>query len=182
MEAWVYVTAGTNQWFAASSNTTVSSGEDWGFLYNGTTINFYVFNGSSANSQGFATGFSQNGWYHVAGSWNSVSKTAYAFVSGTVAAGTAITGSMRYFATNTITIGSYLNNTSGFLKGYIYDMRFLRGSVVPIASFTAPVSPVVSGLAAPSYVSNMNQWAVLFATKDFKLALCVGSSGHRIDY
>ena len=158
VEAWVYVTAGTGQWFAASSNTTISTGEDWGFLYNGTTVNFYVFNTAGSYSQGFATGLSQNGWYHVAGSWNSVTKTAYAFVSGAVNAGTAITGSMRYFATNSITIGSYLANTAGFLKGYIYDMRILKGSIVPVGAFTGtvPGTPAVFGLTAPSYVTNMN--------------------------
>ena len=155
VEAWVYISSAASQWIMASSNITQTSGEDWGFLYNGTTINFYVFNTAGTTSQGFATGFSQNGWYHVAGSWNYLTKTAYAFVSGSVNAGTAITGSMRYFATNTITIGSYLANTYRFLQGYIFDLRFLRGSIVPTASFTAPSTPAVFS-SAPTYVTGMN--------------------------
>ena len=153
-EAWIYPNAVSGIYvnLLETANTTA---EDFGIVLNNGTLYGVVSNttGGSTTSSGGAS-FSTGSWQHAAVSWNAVTKVFYSFKNGTAtAAGPALTGTPRFTADQSITIGgSLIQPTVYSFNGYIYDMRIIRGSTVPTTSFTAPATPsVFSSTTLPNY-------------------------------
>ena len=153
VEAWVYLNSGSTGFIFFSGSAPGTSTEDFGFYTGAGTLYAYQYNTGSTSVAATATTVSVNPgpWTHVAMSWNATTKVMRAFINGTKGTdSSALTGTVRYTATNPVYIGGQATNN--FLNGYIYDMRVIAGSTVPTTSFTAPATPAVfSQTTLPSY-------------------------------
>jgi hypothetical protein len=110
-------------------------------------------NGNNLNSSIAIAGVQT--WSHVAFSFNRTSAgagTAYLFVNGQLGGSMPVTG-LIYSAADTVCIAGY-TNTTGYLNGYIRDLRVVQGGVVPVATFT-PLASAPFSYASPTYVPNM---------------------------
>ena len=158
VEAWVYITANTGATQGIFSVSNVASDESGLYINSTGQIVAYETNSTgTAVSVNAATNLINATWTHIAFSFNATgaSKVVTVFKNGTAASSGALSGTTRYNTTHSVYIGGAAFSGWEF-GGYIYDMRVLSGSIVPTASFTAPATPAVFGLTAPSYVTNMN--------------------------
>ena len=183
VECWFYSTGaggGSNgqvQHIAAVSGPTITTTEVWGlFFFQGNYAGFYMYN--TTNNAFVAqnnTALQYNTWYHLAGSWDSVSKNTRVFVNGVVGATVAtLTGTARAFeSTRALQVGTdfFTGNTA---KGYIQDLRIVRGGSVPTSSFTPAAAPF--GLASPSYVSG-GTTVLSLATQYYQTSMRLESAG-----
>lgn len=149
---------------AASSNLSIGSGdftiECWAYMQNSASYvpTFFVQNASFSDRIGFfadtdnwyingtpgfndtSTGVSValNTWTHLAISRSG--STVRAFINGVLT--NTITNSTNY-STDRCVIG-YIPSTNTYLKGYISNVRVIKGTAVYTANFTPPTSPLTA--------------------------------------
>ena len=131
IEAWVYPTVMSGDYFIASSTGT--GGLFFGFR-TGTNIGF----GRTGEAWDYetASGISTNSWYHVA--FVRSNSTVYLFVNGT-AVGSPGTHTDSYnLSTTSMTIGS--QGANYYYNGYIQDLRITNGLARYTSNFTPPTA------------------------------------------
>lgn len=138
VECWVYLNSTTGSPAILGNSTT--DGFQFGFntTYNasGTSNGLRVGRTGTTNCENAAYQFLANTWYHVA-----VTRTASTtrfFVNGTLLTTTG-TGTSTYSfpTTNTPFLGQYGNGT-GYINGYIDDLRITKGVARYTSTFAAP--------------------------------------------
>jgi hypothetical protein len=135
VEAWVYLSAMTGDYFVISAAG--NGGAFFGFN-NGTAIGY----GRTAVAWDYsiASGMSAGAWYHVA--WCRSGTSMRIFVNGSQV-GTTQTTSQAYDLTTTFTsVGA--QNATYFLNGYIQDLRVTNAIARYTANFTAPTSALLT--------------------------------------
>lgn len=134
IEAWVYLSSVTGDWFIASSSA--SGGMFFGYSNLVSPFGWGV--GRNLVAWDYLTGSTAtiNTWYHVAVSRQGTSLRV--FVNGTQV-GATVTNSQSYNLSSTLlTIGS--QGTTYYLNGYIDDLRITKGVARYTANFTAPTA------------------------------------------
>jgi hypothetical protein len=140
VEAWVYLSAMSGDYFIVSS--TGVGGGFFGFR-SGTDIG-YGRTGIAWDYQA-ASGMVINNWYHVALSRNGTSMRI--FVNGSQVGATQTTSQAYDLSTTSTAVGSA--GATLYLNGYIQDLRITRGIGRYTANFSVPTA------AFPTYGSNI---------------------------
>ena len=148
MECWIYPTlASTSQfiWQNYTTSGTTLNGQSLLWDSNNTLL-FEVWQGSSAASQfSLRSGtLSVNQWYHIAIVRNqSGTNNSQLFVNGVLAAqGTWTTHAAPGSTLAYIGARNY-NSIQNFFKGYIGDLRVVKGTALYTAAFAPPIAPVL---------------------------------------
>jgi hypothetical protein len=131
-----------------------------------TSIQFSVLSGATQYSASSAV-FVTNAWRHIAGVRNGNTLTIY--VNGVAGATTvSVTGvTVSEPAGSTLKLGSY-GNGSGYITGYMSNLRIVKGTAVYTSTFTPSTTPLtaVSGTTllicqGTSFVDNsVNNFAI----------------------
>jgi len=157
VEAWVYVTSSTNV-----DQTIIASNQSWGSgavvlkAYHGGNVSFTAYDNSPGGSAMVSYPATLNTWTHVA--FTRVGTTFTLYINGT----------NRSTATSTINVnfapagGTYIgydgpiNATTGYLSGYISNLRVIKGTAIYTANFTPSTTPLtaVSGTSLLTCQSN----------------------------
>ena len=164
VECWYYAIGpggggdGRLQQMCAVSGPTVSSTEKWGLLYCNSAINYVQFfmytTVSGTATSAFANGTLNYGnWYHLAGSWDSTTKTCYAFLNGIVGAAAVMGGVPKAFdaLTHEFMIGADFK-TGNTAYGYMRDLRVIKGGTARTTSFTPDVASAPFNTTALPYI------------------------------
>jgi hypothetical protein len=131
VEAWVYLSAMSGDYFIVSS--TGAGGGFFGFR-SGTDIG-YGRTGIAWDYQA-ASGMVINNWYHVAWSRNGTSMRI--FVNGSQVGATQTTSQAYDLSTTSTAVGSA--GATLYLNGYIQDLRITRGIGRYTANFSVPTA------------------------------------------
>jgi len=131
VEAWVYLSAMSGDYFVTSS--TGAGGGFFGFR-SGTDIG-YGRTGIAWDYQA-ASGMVINNWYHVAWSRNGTSMRI--FVNGSQVGATQTTSQAYDLSTTSTAVGSA--GATLYLNGYIQDLRITRGIGRYTANFSVPTA------------------------------------------
>lgn len=178
VECWYYAIGpggggdGRFHQICAVSGPTVSSTEKWGLIYGNSAINYVQFfmytTVSGTATSAFANGTLNYGnWYHLAGSWDSTTKTCYAFLNGTVGTAAVMGGVPKAFdaLTHEFMIGADFK-TGNTANGYVRDLRVIKGGTARTTSFTPDVASAPFNTTALPYgitggtniFTFLNQW------------------------
>ena len=135
LEAWIYVTSFSGNNTIFDKRTTTGSAAPW-VWYTDTAgkLNFYTGTNYITTSS-----FSLNTWTHVVTS--RVSGTLYQFING-VSAMTSTSVTANIDTSGTLLIGTSNDGAPVYAKGYISDLRIVKGSGV--TSVTVPTSPLTA--------------------------------------
>jgi hypothetical protein len=131
IEAWVYLSAMSGDYFIVSS---VGAGGGFFGFRSGTDIG-YGRTGIAWDYQA-ASGMVINNWYHVAWSRNGTSMRI--FVNGSQVGATQTTSQAYDLSTTSTAVGSA--GATLFLNGYIQDLRITRGIGRYTANFSVPTA------------------------------------------
>ena len=164
VECWYYAIGpggggdGRFHQICAVSGPTVSSTEKWGLIYGNSAINYVQFfmytTVSGTATSAFANGTLNYGnWYHLAGSWDSTTKTCYAFLNGTVGSAAVMGGVPKAFdaLTHEFMIGADFK-TGNTAYGYMRDLRVIKGGTARTTSFTPDVASAPFNTTALPYI------------------------------
>jgi len=137
IEFWVYVANTTNNmsFVDMRNGTTIAIGPLIYMTSSGTVI-YFVNNVSQITS----SAISANAWTHIAVSRSSTSTKM--FING-VQAGSTYSDSNNYIQSS-VFVGRYSDSASGYLNGYISNLRLVKGTAVYTAAFTLPTSPLTA--------------------------------------
>jgi hypothetical protein len=142
-ESWVYVSAytsfgtiySTSGLYTVTDNLYIGMGDG-----NGSSLNKFIVSSNGIAKLTSASTFNLNTWYHLAVVKNNNVLSLY--VNGVLQASAANTQS---FVSNTPLIGT-ISTTFSF-RGYISNLRVVKGTAVYTSGFTPPTMPlsVISG-------------------------------------
>jgi hypothetical protein len=131
LEAWIYVTTFASNSVILDKRLTAGGVAPWLWFTN-TTGNLIFYNGTSYTT---TTSFQLNSWNHVAAS--RVSGTLYQFING-VSAMTPVSVTANLDTTGSLLIGVSNDTVPTHFKGYISNVRILKGTGLYTAAFTPP--------------------------------------------
>ena len=145
VEAWFYPTAvaqsgGSYIWFQGATGTGYSP---FIIYQNPNTYNFTIYassNGSSWNlASGVTIGTAQaNAWNHIAIVRDGTNIKCY--MNGVLGSTTAVSTTAFMTTTGNVVVGSALGNANTYLRGYVSNLRAVKGSVVYSSAFTPPTT------------------------------------------
>jgi len=133
VEAWVYITTDVTYAPVIAGTT---GGSTWLLEYsNARGLAFYDGTASFYSS----TGFQANAWVHL--SVTRASSALKLFINGSVVA----TGTSTYNnSAAAMNIGAYTDTALYDLKGYISNLRVVKGTAVYTGAFTPPTAPLTA--------------------------------------
>ena len=135
IEAWVYITALNSGENSIISNRDAGSTGGFDFRINTSSqLQFYYTGGSILNT---TTTLSLNTWYHVAVVRNGATVTLY--ING-VSSATNASFSNGTNVAQKISIGGSQDDTTCNHKGYISNLRVIKGTALYTAAFTPPLT------------------------------------------
>jgi len=159
VEAWIYPTVAQSTTIVSSNYSYSTAAGNWAFYTTVGSANTVYFNAgasSSPNANHASTATATiplNQWTHIA--YSRTSAVGYFFING-VQLGTSVADTSGYAgATGTLYVGRQADGT-GYLTGYISNLRIVKGTGVYTASFTPPTSPLtaISGTSLLTCQSN----------------------------
>jgi hypothetical protein len=175
VELWVFLTSTSGTVANYSNGQSSNSNFSWElYQVSATTIQFSVLSGAtqySASSAVFVTG----AWRHIACVRNGNTLTIY--VNGVAGATTvSVTGvTVSEPSGSTLKLGSY-GNGSGYITGYMSNLRIVKGTAVYTSAFTPSTTPLtaVSGTTlltcqATSFVDNSVNNLAITPTGDVRV-------------
>lgn len=103
-------------------------------------------------------------WNHVAFSYVSSTSTLYAWLNGGSLGTATLTGTAN--TNSSLSVLSGWDGGTNYLNGYIRDIRFISGGVVPtLSTFTPTTAPW--GFAQASYVTNMGATTYAYPSQTY---------------
>ena len=160
VEAWIYPTVAQATTIVSSNYSYGTAAGNWAFYTTVGSANLLYFNGGAASASGanhassVTTTIPINQWTHVA--YSKISSVGYFFVNGLqIGAGVADTTGYSG-AAGTLYIGRQADGT-GFLTGYISNLRIVKGTALYTSNFTpatAPLTVVTTTTALLTAASN----------------------------
>jgi hypothetical protein len=149
-EFWIYLNSFKSINILLSKNFQNSGGSDyWASIDGSGNFSFNV-----TDTLGFVTTSTPastvqlNNWTYVAFGWDNLTKTLYSWVNGGSPVTTSLSGTANNFTTS---VYSGWDGGSNYLDGYIQDIRFISGSIIPINISTPSNAPFTYSF--PSYIS-----------------------------
>jgi hypothetical protein len=147
VEAWIYPTVAQSTTIVSSNYSYGTAAGNWAFYTTVGSANLLYFNGGSSSASGANHASTVNAtislgqWTHIA--YSKISNVGYFFVNG-VQIGTGVADTTGYAgATGTLYIGRQADGT-GYLTGYISNLRIVKGTGLYTASFTPSTTPLTS--------------------------------------
>ena len=145
IEAWVYVTSSTN-----SDQSIIASNQSWGAgavvlkCYHGGNISFSAYDYNSSGTAMLSTPATLNTWNHVALVRNGNVFTLY--VNGVNSSSITSTISVNFAPIGGTYVGydGPINSTTGYVIGYISNLRVLKGTALYTSAFVPSVSPLTA--------------------------------------
>ena len=159
VEAWIYPTVAQSTTIVSSNYSYSTAAGNWAFYTTVGSANTVYFNAgtsSSPNANHASTATATiplNQWTHIA--YSRTSAVGYFFING-VQLGTSVADTSGYAgATGTLYVGRQADGT-GYLTGYISNLRIVKGTGVYTASFTPSTTPLtaISGTSLLTCQSN----------------------------
>jgi hypothetical protein len=157
IEAWVYPTVitGANRVIIER----IYPGQDFYLFINASgQLTFQINAGGLQSATSAISSIGINGWTHVAASYQRTATNAgtmRVFINGSTTGTTNGTVSAQPTFTPGSNIWIGIDSISSAFTGYIYDIRVMTGSVVPISAFGAPGTPSPFA-TAPTYALGMS--------------------------
>ena len=147
VEAWIYPTVAQSTTLVSSNYSYSTAAGNWAFYTTVGAANTLYFNGGTSSSAGAnhasstTTTIPLNQWTHIA--YSKTASLGYFFING-VQIGTSVADTTGYAgATGTLYIGRQADGT-GYLTGYISNLRIVKGTGLYTASFTPSTTPLTS--------------------------------------
>jgi len=147
VEAWIYPTVAQSTTIVSSNYSYGTAAGNWAFYTTVGSANTIYFNGGSASTAGAnhassaTTTIPINQWTHIA--YSKISNVGYFFING-VQLGTGVADTTNYAgATGTLYVGRQADGT-GFLTGYISNLRIVKGTAVYTTNFTPATAPLTA--------------------------------------
>lgn len=158
MEAWVYPVTNTEGYpIIVSQDDGGNNNQCFQFrlVTSNNTLQFIYWTSSARSSAVAVTTTNSvklNQWNHVAVCWTGTN--LYLFINGIVGFSGAV--STMYGATNSPTWIGVLSslNTTAFFKGYISNVRMIKGTALYTSNFTPPTTPLTA-ITNTSLLANM---------------------------
>ena len=151
IEAWIYDNGTTAAYGTIVGATTYGVANEFLISLNGSTRVLYAQLGSAGSGTSTGT-ITANTWNHVALVRNGSTVTFY--ING-VSSG-SYTDSDSVTSTITPTIGAASNfNADSMFKGYISNLRVVKGTAVYTGNFTVPTSPLALTQSSSSNVASI---------------------------
>jgi hypothetical protein len=154
VEAWVYLTAATNNSTIASNGSYSGADGDW-IVRVGSSggaagkWEFTAFFGGTAYQAISNSAVTTNTWAHIAAVKNGNTMTIY--VNGVAQTTTATNTNSVGFSNQTTLIGS--GNGFGNFPGYISNLRIVKGVAVYTGNFTVPINALTATQSAGTNIS-----------------------------
>jgi hypothetical protein len=119
--------------------------KEWFLQYTASSISFYLSTDGLNDSATFtvSTTVPLNAWNHIAVTRSS--SNLYIFLNGTLVSTQSITQTF-YAATQVVSIGNFpfggISDTG--MRGYVSDVRLVKGTALYTSSFTPPTAPLTA--------------------------------------
>jgi len=138
VEFWTYP-LGTGNWVIAHGDGSIA-GTSISWQYGHGTFDFYY---GSSYVQITSPTLTLNSWQHIAVVRNGATITVY---KDGVSTGTGNIGSntLNTGGTDPFYVGNYPDAGSGYINGYLSDVRVVKGTAVYTSNFTPPTAPLTA--------------------------------------
>jgi hypothetical protein len=154
VEAWVYLVTLQESFVFDTRNSAATNGIGLRIDPTGT-----LYYSGSANNVLTTTAITTGSWYHVAWSYNGTTLTGY--ING-VSGGSATPG--FNLTLNSPSIGRINYSVSGFLNGFISNLRVVKGIAVYTGNFTVPTGPLAATQSSGTNISAITGTATSLLT------------------
>ena len=147
IEMWVYnlsnSASGTNSLPLQVAHGNAGTAEtDWAFGTNASgNLYFYYWNGSAVTSGVSTSIVPLNSWNHIAMVYNNTTSILKGYINGTEVFSVAKSGTPNFNSGTTLNIGKVQNTD---YRGYISNLRIVRGTTVYTTNFTPPISALTA--------------------------------------
>jgi len=147
IEMWVYnlsnSASGTNSLPLQVAHGNAGTAEtDWAFGTNASgNLYFYYWNGSAVTSGVSTSIVPLNSWNHIAMVYNNTTSILKGYINGTEVFSVAKSGTPNFNSGTTLNIGKVQNTD---YRGYISNLRIVRGTTVYTTNFTPPTSALTA--------------------------------------
>ena len=147
IEMWVYnlsnSASGTNSLPLQVAHGNAGTAEtDWAFGTNASgNLYFYYWNGSAVTSGVSTSIVPLNSWNHIAMVYNNTTSILKGYINGTEVFSVAKSGTPSFNSGTTLNIGKVQNTD---YRGYISNLRIVRGTTVYTTNFTPPISALTA--------------------------------------
>ncbi len=147
IEMWVYnlsnSASGTNSLPLQVAHGNAGTAEtDWAFGTNASgNLYFYYWNGSTVTSAVSTSIVPLNSWNHIAMVYNNTTSILKGYINGTEVFSVAKSGTPNFNSGTTLNIGKVQNTD---YRGYISNLRIVRGTTVYTTNFTPSTSALTA--------------------------------------